>query len=54
MRNTEKAIATLDALGELYINLGQKRAAADAIRKIISLGPPRLEEYKHLLQQIGE
>lgn len=36
------------------MNLGQKRAAADAIRKIISLNPPRVEEYKHLLQQMGE
>jgi tetratricopeptide (TPR) repeat protein len=54
MRNNEKAISMLDALGELYMNLGQKRAAADAIRKIISLNPPRVEEYKHLLQQMGE
>ena len=54
MRNNDKAIAALDALGDVYMNLGNKRAAADAIRKIISLNTPRVEEYKHLLQQIGE
>ena len=54
MRQNDKAIAALDTLGDLYMNLGQKQAAAETVRKIISLNPPRLEEYKHLLQQMGQ
>ncbi len=50
----EKAIATLDALGELYLGAGQKPAAAAAIRQILALDPPRAEDYEKLLAQMGE
>ncbi|OGO37507.1 MAG: hypothetical protein A2Z03_12345 [Chloroflexi bacterium RBG_16_56_8] len=47
-----KAIAALDSLGELQMSLGQKQAAAATVRQIITMNPPRVEEYKQLLQQI--
>jgi len=52
--STDKAIATLDALGELYLSSGQKQAAAATIRQILSLNPPRSDDYEKLLEQIGE
>ena len=48
----DKAIAALDSLGELQMSLGQKQAAAATVRQIITMNPPRVEEYKQLLQQI--
>ncbi|HEX9076821.1 MAG TPA: tetratricopeptide repeat protein [Anaerolineae bacterium] len=50
----DKAISALDALGDLQLSTGQKQAAAATIRQIISMDPPRVEEYKQLLQQIGD
>lgn len=50
----DKAIATLDTLGELYLSSGQKQAAAATIRQILSMNPPRADDYKKLLGQIGE
>jgi tetratricopeptide (TPR) repeat protein len=50
----DKAIGALDALGDLQLSTGQKQAAAATIRQIISMDPPRVEEYKQLLQQIGD
>jgi len=49
----ERAVATLDALGEAQLSLGNKRAAAEVIRRIIELNPPQVEDYKKLLQQIS-
>lgn len=49
----ERAVAILDALGEAQLSLGNKRVAADVIRRIIELNPPQVEEYKKLLQQIS-
>ncbi|MCI0476023.1 MAG: tetratricopeptide repeat protein [Anaerolineales bacterium] len=50
---TDQAIATLDALGEAQLGLGNKRAAATTIRQIIELHPPRVEDYQKLLQEIS-
>ncbi len=50
----EKAIATLDTLGELYLSAGHKQAAAATIRQILSLNPPRAADYQKLLEDIGE
>jgi len=50
----EKAISTLDALGELYLSAGQKQSAVETIKQILELDPPRAEDYQKLLQQIGE
>ncbi len=47
------AIHALDTLGDLLLSEGRKQAAAATIRQIIALGPPNVEEYKSLLQQIG-
>lgn len=52
--NKDKALAVLDALGEMQMSAGQRQAAAATIRQIISMDPPRVEEYKQLLQQIAE
>ncbi len=49
----EKAIAALDGLGEMQLSAGQDQAAAATIRQIIALNPPRIEEYRQLLQQIS-
>jgi tetratricopeptide (TPR) repeat protein len=49
-----KAIETLDGLGELYLSVGQKQAAAVTIRQILTLDPPRADDYRKLLEQIGE
>ncbi|MDE3088081.1 MAG: tetratricopeptide repeat protein [Chloroflexota bacterium] len=50
----DKAIATLDALGDVYLNAGQKQAAVETIRQILALDPPRAEEYQKLLEQMVE
>jgi len=49
-----RAIEALDSLGELQLSKGQRRAAAASIRKIIDMNPPQIEDYKQLLQQIGD
>ncbi len=46
------AIHALDTLSELLLAEGRKQAAAATIRQIIALGPPNVEEYTSLLQQI--
>ncbi|HEX7588838.1 MAG TPA: tetratricopeptide repeat protein, partial [Anaerolineae bacterium] len=50
----DKAIAALDTLGELYLSSGQKQAAAATIRQILSMEPPRADDYEKLLEQLGE
>ncbi len=50
----EKAIGVLDALGELQLNAGQKQAAMATIRQIIAMNPPQLDDYKQLLEQMGD
>lgn len=52
MGDRAQAIAALDELGEMQLSAGQKQAAAATIRQIISMNPPRVEEYRELLQQI--
>ncbi len=52
-RNTE-AIAQLDALGELQLEAGLHKDAANTIRLILSLNPTdHLDEYRKLLVQLG-
>jgi tetratricopeptide (TPR) repeat protein len=53
INNPTKAIAELDALGDLQLNAGQKQAAAATIRQIIALNPPQIKDYQKLLEQIG-
>jgi tetratricopeptide (TPR) repeat protein len=48
-----EAIEQLDALGELQLELGSHKDAANTIRKIIALKPDRVEDYQRLLSQLG-
>jgi tetratricopeptide (TPR) repeat protein len=50
---TDKAITTLDTLGEAQLSAGNKRGAAATIRQIIELKPPRVEDYQKLLREIS-
>ena len=47
------AIVQLDALGELQLEAGMHREAANTIRQIIALDPDGVEEYRRLLAQLG-
>jgi len=49
---TEEAIAQLDAIGELLIEEGKKREAAEIIQQILLLNPPNADDYRTLLQQL--
>lgn len=49
----DKAVATLDALGEHQLGAGNRDEAIETIRHIIALNPPRIEEYQKLLQELG-
>ncbi len=48
----DKAVAALDTLADMLLSNGKKQAALAAIRQIIALEPPNVEEYKRLLDQI--
>ncbi|MBI5035417.1 MAG: tetratricopeptide repeat protein [Chloroflexi bacterium] len=50
----DKAVSALDALGESQLSAGQTQAAIETIRQIVEWNPPRVEEYKKLLQALGE
>lgn len=47
------AIVQLDALGELQLEAGLHREAANTIRQIIGLEPDHVEDYQKLLAQLG-
>jgi len=49
----KEAIEQYDALGELQLDAGLTAEAAKTIKKIISMNPDRLDEYKKLLAQLG-
>ena len=48
----EDAINQLDALGDLLVDSGDRAAAIQTIKQIISLDPPNKVDYQFLLQQI--
>jgi tetratricopeptide (TPR) repeat protein len=50
---TKEAIAQLDALGEIQLEAGLHAEAANTIRRIISLKPDHVEDYRKLLAQLG-
>ncbi|PJF24553.1 MAG: hypothetical protein CUN53_17260, partial [Phototrophicales bacterium] len=50
---TKDAIAQLDALGEIQLEAGQHAEAANTIRRIITLKPDHVEDYRRLLAQLG-
>jgi tetratricopeptide (TPR) repeat protein len=48
----EEAIAQLDAIGELLVEGGKKREAAEVIQQILLLNPTNAEDYRTLLGQL--
>ena len=50
---TPDAIRQMDALGELQLDAGLNREAANTIREIIKLNPDHIEDYRRLLSQLG-
>lgn len=48
----EDAIQQLDAAGELLLEAGDKREAAEAVMAILALNPPNADDYRKLLDQI--
>lgn len=53
MGRKREAIEQLDALGELQLEAGLHKDAANTIRQIIALEPEHVEDYKKLLSQLG-
>jgi regulator of sirC expression with transglutaminase-like and TPR domain len=47
------AIVQLDALGELQLEAGLHKDAANTIRQIIGMNPDHVDDYKKLLAQLG-
>jgi tetratricopeptide (TPR) repeat protein len=52
MGRREEAILQFDAAGELYLQKGDKAAAAEVIRSILALNPPNTAQYQQLLAQL--
>jgi len=48
----QEAIEQLDSVGELYLQSGDKKNAAEVIQTILALNPPRVGDYQKLLAQI--
>jgi len=48
----EHAIAELDGLGELLLDTGRRDDALAVVQEIIDLGPPNVEAYQKLLDQL--
>jgi tetratricopeptide (TPR) repeat protein len=53
LKRTDDAIKQLDALGELQLEAGLHDDARSTIRRIMSLNPPGIEDYRKLLSQLG-
>jgi tetratricopeptide (TPR) repeat protein len=51
--NDEKSIEQLDQLAELQLEAGLHSDAVVTIHRIIEMNPPRLEDYRRLLQQLS-
>ena len=49
----QDAIGQLDALGELQLEAGMHKQAAETIRQIITMNPANINDYKRLLGQLG-
>lgn len=49
---TSKAIEVLDAGGEALLDAGNKQAAIDMIKKVISLNPPNLADFQKALREL--
>jgi len=49
----EKALVSLDRLGDLQMEVGRVEDAKATIRAIIALNPPNADQYRALLEQLG-
>ncbi len=49
----DKSIEQLDQLAELQLEAGLHSDAIVTVRRIIEMNPPRLDDYKRLLQQLS-
>ena len=49
----DKAVEQLDALAELQLESGLHNDALVTIRRIVSMNPPHVEDYRRLLQQLS-
>lgn len=49
----EKAVEELDALGDRLLNAGDREGAVLVIRQIIALDPPRVQDYRKVLGELG-
>jgi len=52
-KQTREAIEQLDALGELQLDAGLHKEAAQTIKQIIAMKPDRVDDYKRLLAQLN-
>ncbi|TAK14777.1 MAG: tetratricopeptide repeat protein [Anaerolineae bacterium] len=52
-RQAEKAIKEWDVVGETLAQKGDMEGAKQAIRAILVLNPPNVEQYRQLLQRLG-
>ena len=51
--NNNASIEQLDALAELQLESGMHNDAMVTIRRIIAMNPPRVDDYRRLLQQLS-
>ncbi len=49
---TAEAIEQLDEAGEILLEAGDRRGAAEIVEKIIALNPPTVDKYRQLLAEI--
>lgn len=52
-KDINKAVEQLDALAELQLESGLHNDALLTIRRIVSMNPPHVDDYKRLLQQLS-
>lgn len=49
---TAEAISQLDALGDKFMEVGDKAGVTEVVNQILAMNPPNAEEYRQLLQQL--
>ena len=48
----DEAVNVLDALAEDLVKLGDKQGALEAVNQIVLMNPPRVDEYRQMLNQL--
>ncbi len=49
---TAEAISQLDAIGDKYMEMGDKAGVTEVVNQILAMNPPNAEDYRQLLQQL--